>query len=96
MSDQITLQDIVEAALKIIPAGWQPIETAPTGVRILVCLPPNDRNFAEKYGRLWVMRKSKDGDFTMPAFSGFSPTHWMPLPALPDTYDAKAHEACYP
>lgn len=80
-----------------IPAGWQPIETAPKdGTKVLIV---NDEgvmavaHYIEQWDeRYEFVRKAKDGDVyrTVREECGYwntdtayCPTHWMPLPQPP-------------
>lgn len=66
---------------------WQPIETAPSRQFVLVCN-PSEGNLpvvAKRYDELWINVGAipvgrSDGQHTL----DHAPTHWMPLPALPD------------
>jgi len=58
---------------------WQPIDTAPNGIRILAWIPWWDG--AAAYSGIF-----SDGDF-FPDYRNASssrPTHWMPLPEAPN------------
>ena len=75
-----------------IPTGWQPIDTAPEGVHVLVHYAKHitDRNPAWIWGeddqRTFVAMRSGDYWFQNVAIgeSGIiEPTHWMPLPPAP-------------
>jgi hypothetical protein len=62
---------------------WQPIETAPTSRRLLLCAEVGGKRvvFTGGYdshwsGQCWVADARQ-----VP--SGFKPTHWMPLPDPP-------------
>ena len=58
--------------------AWQPIETAPKGIPILL---------RSKRGRvadgLWIIANSNCGGWAW-AYVNIEPTHWMPLPAAPE------------
>ncbi len=53
--------------------GWQPIETAPKGKRIILTFNFKDVYCGEYEDGLWL-----DGDYEVP-----TPTHWKPLPTPP-------------
>ena len=59
---------------------WQPIETAPDATHVLVFLPNYGINVAiqtkHPQGDHWWLRDHSEYCY---------PTHWMPLPAPPDT-----------
>lgn len=72
--------------------SWQPIETAPEGIPILISngetvecaeldVMPHHRNWFAHTGtmRVWV----GDGDRGGLAYAECEPTHWMPLPEPP-------------
>lgn len=70
--------------LRAAEAGWQPIETAPLEVDVLVSgyqyNDPAQERFmdvaaVDKHGR-WLTYDCKDL---------YQPTHWMPLPSQPET-----------
>lgn len=70
-----------------IPAGWQPIETAPKdGSVILVGFAPHWRMDGSR--RVYEARWNTNGD-RLTSVNGFlifdSATHWMPLPAAPQS-----------
>lgn len=62
---------------------WEPIETAPKdGTRVLVNIAPC--NFGDDYGYVWAMKWCGEYQmWSMPGISGFTATHWMPLPGQP-------------
>lgn len=63
--------------------GWQPIETAPTNVDILVAGPLDGRwSFSVYRIRDKYWREDWDAE----------PTHWQPLPAPPSSPKAEANE----
>ncbi len=66
---------------------WQPIETAPKDwVRVLVGWPKYHYHFGIKIGHYWIEAEGwVDDDDVL--FS-CAPTHWMLLPAPPETTDA--------
>lgn len=66
-------------ALRAVPDGWQPIETAPKDKTVLL--------YGAKRLEMCVgMNHSRDGwvtDTTSEWVSMYPPTHWMPLPDMP-------------
>ncbi len=63
-------------------SGWNPIETAPAGVPLLVWHPGlgmGGWNCMRRNGRTWI-ETANDGRALK---EGFEPTHWMPLPSPP-------------
>jgi hypothetical protein len=60
--------------------AWQPIETAPTGRRVLVCVAEIPQH------RMVIALKSKQDlwldEYLQPMT--YPPSHWMPLPAPPE------------
>ena len=77
--ENMRLEKLV-AAQPAVPEGWQPIETAPMDVAVLL--------YGAKRLELCVgMHHSRDGwvtDTTSEWASMYPPTHWMPLPAAPE------------
>ena len=67
---------------------WQPIETAPRGVRILLCddgivfLGLWDDSLWGYLGNPYGWRE--DGYSADGSYQSLSPTHWMPLPHVPE------------
>lgn len=55
------------------PQGWQPIDTAPRGVEVVLYFPPNERHRLGPYMVVSVYP---------PTFPR-QPTHWLPLPPAP-------------
>lgn len=80
------LKEVWEEAQRQAIPTWQPIETAPTDYEWILLASKDDRdeNLAVQSG-FWS--HSYDGwrDFKNDScsYSGFEPTHWMPLPPLP-------------
>jgi len=94
------LQNELDAALRRIDGlnaqheGWQPIETAPKDGTVVLLLSPEgeDEGHWEEvrycvlgspqgaFGAGWV-----DSTNNLPIYAEFEPTHWMPLPAAPDS-----------
>lgn len=70
---------------------WQPIETAPEGVRVLVYMPDLNKVSEAWYSantKLWPRDRefNEDGEACNLGY----PSHWMPLPEPPkleDTYE---------
>jgi len=66
---------------------WRPIETAPKDGNIL--------GYSWKWGVSEIMCHA-DGTFSLATFNGSikyaHPTHWMPLPAPPQSPDARQEE----
>ena len=74
--------DIIEQLRKM--SDWQPIETAPKDVRILVVCMDAHRNVKHKEGLIQADQFDHDlGCFGKFNRYSFPPTHWMPLPKLP-------------
>lgn len=83
-------------------SGWQPIETAPKHVQLLVLRRDgvmhvaNVDGFQEKYGILFADFGDASCTFLFPIGGNYeaddTPTHWMPLPA-PPVADAVLREA---
>lgn len=59
-----------------VPEGWQPIETAPVGVEVLLFCP--DRGCQSNPERI-ELGFADDGNGSHHSWA----THWMPLPAAP-------------
>ena len=84
MTDRPTLY-----ASELLPECWQPIETVPEGIRVLVLA----------WGTVRIAQKQVDdreepGEEVSWYIEGWeermdygSPTHWMPIPAPPRTDD---------
>ena len=78
---------------------WQPIETAPKDVAVLLYRPDayqwariavgqwNDDHFAKRPCPFWGMRPQ---DTTKRAARAWEPTHWMPLPNPPNEPDKES------
>lgn len=62
---------------------WSPIETAPKTERILLCLGGEDVVIGSWNARAFDGPRWED-DGLEPSLFIFQPTHWMPLPALPN------------
>ncbi len=74
--------------------GWQPIETAPEGVDVLVAVQWADAPAIamHTHGRWLVNTEHVETHCGMwcqggtpTSVSGFKPTHWQPLPGPPGT-----------
>jgi hypothetical protein len=67
--------------------SWQSIETSPKDVSVLVCAPGHEPVSARRVSRygadIWVT----SADLFECFYPGlqFEPTHWMPLPATPES-----------
>jgi hypothetical protein len=61
----------VEAAERDDNGGWQPIETAPSAVTLLLFVDPYILT-GVRFRKAWMNRGEH-----------IAPTHWMPLPAAP-------------
>jgi len=96
--DSIPFMDAVEGALLaisdgrlIVTQGWQPIESAPKDMNILLLLPPafdgdtsrvhvgrwSDDKYAMNPRPYW--RNDREGSLGTRWTRNYPPTHWMPL-----------------
>lgn len=76
------LRAVMRLALVALDAEWQPIETAPEGVRVLIVTRGSEQRGG---GRIWMAARMKDGRWWNDVFM-LSPRQvrfWMPLPPLP-------------
>jgi hypothetical protein len=78
---------------------WEPIETAPLDSYILLSLEGNDwaigcwnRNIFDEKSKSMGMWVTDDATESTPFF--LTPTHWMPLPALPPKFMEVSCSAC--
>ena len=70
---------------------WQPIETAPKGIDVLVARLDDDGSYWSSVAQWWVSRfvfMYGAGLGSPPVMLYFEPTHWMPLPEPPDPQPA--------
>jgi len=69
-----------------LESAWQPIETAPTGVWLIGLRVPNDVRAPAFVGQVYDLRKNA----LLDEWTGrwVVCTHWMLLPAPPETGDA--------
>lgn len=72
----------VKAENERIKAGWQPIETAPLDLDVLVITKGLG---ARDYMRTTVARRNQKQWLTTPGRYAIHATHWMPLPDAPST-----------
>lgn len=78
------ISECESAAAAPVPAGWQPIETAPRVGRIPILLWRDGMDFAQNaFADTWWQ-----GGFS----AGMKPTHWMPLPLPPKEKRLMANE----
>lgn len=82
----VTLREVLAAAH--VPSEWQPIETAPSLCRILICggTVSWDDSPERDFSGVCLAESSEDGwrsSFGTDDFLYHKPTHWQPLPPPP-------------
>lgn len=88
--DRMALEAAITAYLSALPAGWQPIETAPKdGTRVLGCNGESvEVIFWARDIERWFNQSSE-----ISLWGAFPPTHWRPLPEPPGSEATCAENA---